>query len=90
MKATVTNKEYIESHFDYGYYYDGWKMKYRWKFKRFPTEYNVTVKYNDMTKVFDSKDLFDKVEVGDTIDVELTTEIEDNGEIGYQYISNID
>lgn len=34
VKATVTDKEYIESHISYGYYFDAWKGKFRWKFTK--------------------------------------------------------
>ena len=90
VKAIVTKKEYVQSHYNYGYYFDGLKGKYRWKFKNFPAEYNVTVKYNDIVEIFDSEELFNEVEVGDNIDVALTTWIDDDGVVEDQYISIID
>ena len=89
VKATVTSKEYIEDYTDYGYYFDAWKGKFRWKFKHFPAEYNVTVQYNDLVKNYDSKSLYDAVEIGDTIDMELTTYFNSEGEIQFQSISQI-
>ena len=89
VKATVTNKEYIESYTDYGYYFDAWKGKFRWKFKTFPEEYNVTVQYNDLVEIYDSKHLYEAVEIGDTIDMELTTYFNSEGEIQSQSISRI-
>lgn len=89
VKATVTSKKHIDSHNDYGYYFDGWKGKYRWKYKRLLEEYNVTVQYNDLVEIYDSKSLYEAVEIGDTIDVELITYFDFEGEIQSQSIFRI-
>lgn len=90
VKAIISDKEYIESYLDYGYHFDVWKGKYRWKFKLMPAEYNVTIQYNDLVKVYDSESLYESVEIGDSIDVELTTYFNSKGEIESQSISKID
>lgn len=87
IQATVTNKEHIESYTDYGYYWDMWKGKFRWKFKTFPAEYNVTVEYYDFVETYDSQSLYEAVEIGDTIDMKLTTYFNSDGEISSQRIS---
>ena len=89
VKATVTSKEHIETYTDFGYYFDVWKGKFRWKFKTFPEEYHVTIQYNDLVKIYDRKSLYEAVEIGDTIDVELTTYFNSEGEISNQSISKI-
>ena len=89
VKATVVNKKYIESYTDHGYYFDAWKGKYRWKFKKFPEEYNVTVQYNNLVEIYDSKSLYEAVEIGDTIDMELITYFNSEGEIQGQSISMV-
>ena len=89
VQANVTNKEYVESYTDYGYYWDMWKGKYRWKLKIFPEEYNITVQYNDLVETYDSKNLYETVEIGDTIDMELFTFFNSEGEIQSQCISRI-
>lgn len=86
VQATVINKEYVEDYTDYGYYYDWWKGKFRWKFKSFPEEYNITVQYNDIVETFDRQDLYEKVDIGDSIDVKLVTYIDSDGEISVQFI----
>ena len=89
VKATVISKEHIDSYTDYGYYFDAWKGKFRWKFKTFPEEYNITVQYNDLVEIYDNKSLYEAVEIGDTIDMELTTYFNSQGEIQNQSISRI-
>lgn len=89
VKATVTDKEYIESHISYGYYFDAWKGKFRWKFKSFPEEYNVTVQYNDFVEIYNSKKLYVTVEIGDTIDMKLTNFFNSEGKVRSQSISRI-
>lgn len=87
VKAKVTKKEYTESYTDFGYYFDAWKGKYRWKFKTFPEKYDVTVTYNDISKTFDDKNFYESVEIGDTVDMKLTTYLNLDGEIQSQYLS---
>lgn len=87
VQATVIEKEHIESYTDYGYYWDAWKGKFRWKFKTFPDEYIVTVQYNDFVETYDSLSLYESVEIGDTIDMELTTYYNSEGEVQSQRIS---
>ena len=89
VQATVTNKEYIESYTDYGYYWDMWKGKFRWKFKTFPAEYKVTVEYQDFVETYDNKSLYESVEIGDTIDMKLTTYFNSDGEIYRQSFSRV-
>lgn len=80
VNAVVTNKEYTEEHLDYGYYFDVWKGKFRWKFKLFPAEYKVTIRYQSITETYELKSLYDSYEIGDTIEVDLLTYYE-NGEL---------
>ena len=89
VKATVTNKEHIESQVKYGYYFDVLKGNFRWKYKLFPEEYNITIQYNELVKIYDSKSLYNAVEIGDTIDMELTTYFNSDGKIERQSISRI-
>lgn len=81
VTATVTDKEYVESHTDYGYYYDSWKGKFRWKFKTFPAEYNITIEYEGISKTYDRRSLFDEYEIGDEIEMELTSYYDENNEL---------
>lgn len=86
VQATVIEMEYKESYTDYGYYWDAWKGKFRWKFKTFPEEYLVTVQYDDFVRTYDSYSLYVSVKVGDTIDMELTTVFGPDGNIQSQRI----
>ena len=86
VQATVIDKEYIEDYYDFGYYYDWWKGKFRWKYKYFPQEFNVIIKYNDIVETFDNQELYEEVDIGDSIDVELTTYFDLDGEIRAQSI----
>ncbi len=81
VTAVVKDKEYIEEQTKYGYYFDAWKGKMRWKFKHFPAEYNVTIEYDGITETYDSKSLYDSYEVGDEIEVELTTYYDENNNL---------
>ncbi len=81
VTAVVTNKEYVESHSDYGYHFDAWKRKFRWKWKHFPAEYNVTIEYDGITRTYDMKSLYDSYEIGDNIEMELTTYYDENNEL---------
>lgn len=73
VTAVVTDKEYVKAQSKYGYYFDAWKGKYRWKFKNFPAEYNVTIEYEGITKSYDNQQLYDSYQIGDEIEMELTT-----------------
>lgn len=73
VTAVVTDKEYVKAQSKYGYYFDAWKGKYRWKFKHFPAEYNVTIEYEGITKSYNNQQLYDSYQIGDEIEMELTT-----------------
>mgnify|MGYP001134319935 CR=1 FL=1 len=73
VKAVVIDKDYVKAHSKYGYYFDAWKGKYRWKFKNFPAEYNVTIEYDGITQSYNNQELYDSYKVGDEIEMELTT-----------------
>lgn len=81
VTAVVTDKEYVESHSDYGYYFDAWKGKFRWKWKHFPAEYNVTIEYEAITKTYDMQSLYDSYEIGDNIEMNLTTYYDENNDL---------
>lgn len=81
VTAIVTDKEYVKSCTKYGYYYDGWKGKYRWMNKRFPAEYNITIEYEGISQTYDRQSLFDEYEIGDEIEMELTTYYDENNEL---------
>lgn len=87
VKATVTEKRYVGPRTKYGYYYDFFKCRYRWMFRDFPEEYNITFQYKDLTETCDRQDLFKSVEVGDNIDVKLTSYFDNDGNLLSRYIS---
>lgn len=87
VNAQVTNKEYIDSHLEYGYHYDMLYDKFRFMYKMVPAEYNITVQYTDITKTFDSKSLYDTYEVGNSIEVDLTIYYDSDGIVTSRYIS---
>lgn len=73
VTAVIVDKEYVKAQSKYGYYFDAWKGKYRWKFKHFPAEYNVTIEYEGITKSYNNQQLYDSYQIGDEIEMELTT-----------------
>lgn len=87
VNAEIISKEYVESHTDYGYFFDAWKGKFRWKFKTFPDEYNITVQYESVTKTLDNRSLYDIYDIGDFIKMDLTTYYDLEGNIYEQVLS---
>ncbi len=81
VTATVVTKEYTEAHSDYGYHFDVLKGKYRWKFKHYPDEYNITIEYKGISKTYDNQSLYDSYKIGDEIEMELTTYYDENNNL---------
>lgn len=81
VTAVVTDKEYVKPHSDYGYHFDAWKGKMRWKFKHYPAEYNVTIEYEGITNTLNNQSLYESYEVGDEIEMELTTYYDENNQL---------
>lgn len=81
VTAVVIDKEYVKEQNKYGYYFDAWKGKMRWKFKHFPAEYNVTIEYEGITTTDNNQSLYDNYEIGDNIEVELTTYYDENNNL---------
>ncbi len=81
VTAVVTDKEYIKEERKYGYYFDSWKGKMRWKWKTFPAEYNVTIEYDGISVTYDRQSLYDGYEIGDEIEMILTTYYDENNEL---------
>lgn len=73
VTAVVTDKEYVKPYSKYGYYFDAWKGKHRWKNKHFPAEYNVTIEYEGIVQTYNNQSFYDAYEIGDEIEMELTT-----------------
>lgn len=71
--GVVSEKNYTEEETKYGYYYDAWRGKYRWKFKNFPEEWETKVVYEDLELTDSSESLYESVEVGDEVELILTT-----------------
>lgn len=73
VMAEVTSKEFIEAHTEYGYFFDGFKLEYRWKLKHFPAKYNVTITYEGLPMTYNQKSLYDLYDIGDSIEMKYIT-----------------
>lgn len=87
VNAIVIDKKYVESQTKYGYYFDAWKGDFRWKFKTFPAEYNITVQYEDIVKTYDSETLYETYEIDDIIEMDLITYYDEEGNIQSRTLS---
>ncbi len=72
VNAVVTEKNFVDDEYKYCWHYNIIHADYRWGFKYFPSEYNVTLKYNNITQTYNNKSLYNNYEEGDIIEVDFT------------------